>query len=354
MTKNIRGDLMNNSSAINLHNNINRKARKIAFQKKRTTIVNAIKLFPNYLYLKGKPNSTIKAYMKDMEHFKTFMNERFKSIRYVREITNNELKAYKEFLIMKCKSKALTSNTIKRRYNALKTFFRYLYEENYIDTNLLKGDNFGNKRYGNVDDGTFDINYLPGYLVEEELDYLAEIIEEHGGRDKYRDLAIFSCLRYLGCRRSEALNLKWTDVNFLNKTIEIKRPKSKNADVLLMNDELEKALLDYKEALGPNSIDYIFVSRQGNRWSETAFNNRFRKYVKLSGLEKNKDFKITPHTLRHSFITLAVENDINIEKITRYTGHRDPKSLDVYTHLKINDLKDVANMFGKYKKNKLH
>jgi len=98
-----------------------------------------------------------------------------------------------------------------------------------------------------------------------------------------------------------------------------------------MNAPLYKVLNQLYMEKKPDPDDPVFISNKGNRLSNTAFNQMFQKYVKLSGLKK--DFNITSHVFRHSFCTHLVKQGIPLIAIQRYTGHRDINSLNVYSHV---------------------
>lgn len=295
----------------------------------KNTLNNAIKEFPNYLYKENKAKSTYIAYMNDMKHFYNFTKENFSSLRYVHEINNLVISEYKTHLVSSNKSGMISKSTMDRRYNALKVFFKYLKEYNYIAENILIHDKFGNKNENNFSP--------PKYLTEEELNKLNETIRNSKTQNKYRDLAMIAFLRYTGCRRSELLNLKWTDVNFYNETIILSRTKTNNANEIPMHDELKKALLKYKDTLGTNIQESVFISQVHKALSPTAFETMFKKYIKESGLPENT----TPHHLRHTFITKLTKNNIDSTVIQKFSGHKDIRSLKPYMHLSNVDLKNA-------------
>lgn len=315
--------------------------------KERLTICEGMKLFSNYLFIKGKAESTIKSYNSDMQLFKTFIKEKLNNkIRYVDEITKVEVQQYKEFMLEKVANGKMERRTVDRKFNAFKTFFKFL-EEDFGIENIIKDDDFGNRK-DSYDSGR---DYLPNILSEKEVNLILNAAKEDTDKNKFRDYAMLVMLATLGCRRSEVLNLKWTDINFVVNskckfgTIQIVRPKSNNADILPMTKILRDALIDYKKTITTIKHEYVFISREGNQLSKSAFTSAINKYVQKSGLDKNKNFKITAHTFRHSFITTCFRKEIPVDKILRYTGHRDKESLKIYTHLVSEDLTNVADIF---------
>lgn len=306
---------------------------------KRMTLNNSLSQFPMFLHIKGKSCSTKEAYLGDIQFFYRFLKEHHKRIRYVHEITTLEILDYKKYLLNSADERKLQISTIKRKFNSLKTFFKYLDEYKYIKENPVKNDNFGNRNN--------TIAKLPDYLKQHEIDMIIATIRHQNSNNKYRDISLIETLRNLGCRRSEALSLCWDKIDFYDKTITITRTKTKNQDVLPMNDRLCKALIDYRDSLGINISSSVFLSREGNPLSKSAFNSMFKKYVQLSGLQTNKSFNITAHTLRHSFITEMAKAGQSLQIIIKFTGHVDSRSLETYTHFCTSDLRNAVDNFNK-------
>ena len=54
-----------------------------------------------------------------------------------------------------------------------------------------------------------------------------------------------------------------------------------------------------------------------------------RKYKNQAGIKKN----ITPHTFRHTFATLLLEEDVDIKYIQNILGHSSIMTTQIYTHV---------------------
>jgi site-specific recombinase XerD len=90
----------------------------------------------------------------------------------------------------------------------------------------------------------------------------------------------------------------------------------------------------YKSANREYGWQFAFPSRvvsvTGYRWHITpeAFQNELRKARKIAGIIK----PVTPHTLRHSFCSHALENGEEFETVRKWMGHEDANTTLIYCH----------------------
>ena len=255
--------------------NTNQKVKLPFGQKGNITFKEAIEDFPNYLKIERKSESTMKAYMSDLKLFNAFLQVNLNNkIRYVNLITPTETMQYKDYLLEEVDKNIIALNTAWRRFNSLKTFFKYLGKVEYAK-NILFDDKFGNKDWKNTNEDTF----LPNYLSTTDIKTIIEPIKDTMSKNMYRDAAMFQVLANYGCRRSEVLILRWSDVDFYNKTIKITRIKTNNADILPLNKNVEDALYKYMQTIQRTPIGYIFSTKKGKVIAKNTFNTAVRKYI---------------------------------------------------------------------------
>ena len=150
-----------------------------------------------------------------------------------------------------------------------------------------------------------------------------------------RDLITF--LIYTGCRKGEALNLKWDDVDMQNDVIAIKGTKTKHDRYIPISKPL-KDLLSRIEKV--QDCLYLF-NRNGAKL--TDFKRSFHTACKNAGL---KDLHI--HDLRHVFASKMVMNDTSLYKTGILLGHRTPNMTQRYAHLKPGELrKEIEKAFDR-------
>lgn len=125
-------------------------------------------------------------------------------------------------------------------------------------------------------------------------------------------------------RRSEILSLEWSNIDLGTGIATLPNTKNgKHRRVPLSPSALETLKqLPHKADQAFKTTDYAI--RQG--WDRLA---------RRAGIE-NLSF----HDLRHEAISLLFEHGLNLPEVSLISGHRDPRMLFRYTHLRADDIKD--------------
>ena len=141
-------------------------------------------------------------------------------------------------------------------------------------------------------------------------------------------------LAYCGARMSEALRLKWSDVDFERKQLTIGADgmsKNRKARVVDFNAKLEAHLEEMKSRRAPDT-EWLFPSPQ--RGSKDIPAKSFRETLSLARTAAWLP-KFGFHDLRHYFISYCVMSGIDYMTIAKWAGHQDGGVLigKVYGHL---------------------
>lgn len=140
------------------------------------------------------------------------------------------------------------------------------------------------------------------------------------------DLAAFIRLALnTGCRKTELLLLKWTDVD-MDRRFILLRPENTKGNkrrILPLNAGAIQALKHQKQG---NKTEWVFARQNGERVK--TFNWLFRKACKEAAIE---DFKI--HDLRHTFASWLVSEGVELLKVRDLLGHSSIKMTERYAHL---------------------
>jgi site-specific recombinase XerD len=186
--------------------------------------------------------------------------------------------------------------------------------------------------------------------VLDRRDQARNALEQASGRSKMlakqlfaaqRDLALMTLLVGTGLRIGEALRIRLSDLDFVDRSILIHGKGKKLRKVFFDLEGISTHLLSYIGERAALAIghDFLFVQTKafaplGSR----GFQKQLKRYLQMAGLRAS----VSPHTLRHSFATVAIEKGANIKAVSQILGHANCKiTIDLYTHLSSEHLRAV-------------
>jgi site-specific recombinase XerD len=160
---------------------------------------------------------------------------------------------------------------------------------------------------------------IPNVLSKEEV---LKIIQ-HPKNIKHR--AILQTIYSGGLRISEVLNLRIVDIHSKEGYLFIKDSKGKKDRKTILSDHLVVLLRNYFRKEKPSY--WLFEGQTGAQYSTASVRAIFRKAV----TETHANPWATVHTLRHSFATHCIENNVNLRYLQNMLGHNSPKTTEIYT-----------------------
>ncbi|MGL4781387.1 MAG: site-specific tyrosine recombinase XerD [Bacteroidales bacterium] len=276
------------------------------------------KLISGYIayiqFEKGLSTNTLDAYMRDLNKLLLF------SIDIDKPIINLTLDDLHQF-IARLHDNGLTSRSKKRVISGIKSFYKYLLLEDYIEydpSELLESPKLGLQ--------------LPDVLSIEEIDKLMDAIDLSKPEGR-RNLAIFEVLYSCGLRVTELLDLKISDIYFNEEFIRVNGKGDKQRLVPISEIALER-INDYlsdRETLPikENCSDILFLSVRGRQLTRMRVFKVIKDCATIANIKKT----ISPHTFRHSFATHLLERGANLRVIQQLLGHERISTTEIYTHL---------------------
>jgi integrase/recombinase XerC len=233
---------------------------------------------------------------------------------------------------------AAQASTLRRKLAAVRTFFNFLKRERDDDApnpfTMLRGPR--------------KTRSLPKVLSVQEMKLFlacpAKLRRSGrlGRRDYLRDRAVFEVLYSTGCRISEAVGLRWGDVDLDRGTAIVTGKGNKDRLVILGKPALA-ALIELRSDLMAESAVFaaggaaIFRSARGKVLSPRMIERRMKVYLAESGLSAD----VTPHKLRHSFATHMLDAGADLRGVQEMLGHTSLSTTQIYTHVSVERLKDV-------------
>lgn len=162
---------------------------------------------------------------------------------------------------------------------------------------------------------------LPKFLRSEQITALLQIIGDPVHH------ALFNFYAGTGCRRSEALYLKWEEIDFENSFVCFSDTKSGKSRIIPLSIKLRKLLYDL-----PKTEERVFP------FEGSYVSKLFRRYAQKINLSKN----LKLHSLRHSFLTYAVATSKNLRGAQNLAGHSNVSVTEIYTHVLPEDLRSIV------------
>ncbi len=154
----------------------------------------------------------------------------------------------------------------------------------------------------------------------------------------------FSIMAFTGMRPGEVAYLKVGDVDWGRGVFVIRDSKTNQPGIAPIPPNIKERIERHIKSL-PINQEYLFLSTYGHqtkRWngSSKVFCNvdwhyNFHTRVKRLGINRPG---LTPYSLRHSFATRLLEENVSLFHVKKLMRHSDLKSTLVYEHLTTKDL----------------
>ena len=262
---------------------------------------------------------------------------------------NEKISSIKKGMIQKFmnEKKSYSKSTLLILKNILSDTFNYSIDMDYIQTSPMQNikTNSNKRKEANK-----------RVLTHNEFISLTEAFENE------KDIFDQSCLiaiyigYYLGLRRSEILALCKEDFDFQNNEVNVHRkveyiPKNGSIITERMKTKKSKAILPVCKPLKEkliewfkiNPFDLVCTNSNGDILYACSVSSKIQKKAKSIGIS---DF--TMHSLRRSFITNLVVNNVDIKTATELSRHSTCNmTLNIYAQTNIENMKKaIQNTFN--------
>ena len=164
-----------------------------------------------------------------------------------------------------------------------------------------------------------------------------------------------------GLRRGELCGLKWTDVNFEQGVLRVRRSVSKKRGGGVVEGETKTGAGMRTIQLPPSVLDLLQRRKEATYdiWVFPQLHNPSKAmnpetaYKKLKVILKNADLPLIRfHDLRHTFATHAMKGGVDAKTLAGILGHTNASfTLDTYTHVTTDMQKNASLVVGKMMQN---
>lgn len=270
----------------------------------QATVKSLLPMFVSSLGEKGRSPATVLAYRSDLDQLLEFLTKN--SIATPDQIKSSDLDSFRDTLL----AQKFTPKSVSRKLNAVKTFFRWMVENNYITTDLSKSVS-----HPKVEGS------MPKFLTPLEYRALRDVV-----KTDVRISAMIELILQSGLRISEVANIKMKDLT--DSTLKIEGYATQPERTIPLNkpakDSLDKYLLERPKI----ESEYIFISKTGKPLAVRNIRASVDRFIQKAELPK-----YSVNDLRTTFIIENIKNGVDLILISQVTGHKRLSTTERYLSL---------------------
>lgn len=192
---------------------------------------------------------------------------------------------------------------------------------------------------------------LPKQETKEKEIFSDKEIEILFAHSDDKNVRIILALIYTGFRLDELLSVEISNVSMDDGyLIGGEKSEAGKDRIVPINEKIRPFIEEWYEDASLKKYKYLLVNNVGNKINPNNFRNRcFYKVLGDLGFQPyidkehpaSKFARLTPHSTRHTFASLAVRAGIQPEVLQKLIGHaKYETTADIYVHDNIDQLKD--------------
>ena len=271
-----------------------------------TNLKDAQVKFSEFLTASGKAQATVVAYSKDVEQLIDFVAKHGKLT--VEEILTDDIDQFKDLL----SKQRYTNKSISRKINSIKSFFRFLIDQDLATTNPALA--------------------ISRPQIEQNPPRVLSRLEYRALRDACRSdmrmYAIVEILLQTGMRISELAALTINDLDMEREVIYIQAQNSREARRVPMNQAAKTAIQDYLKVRPRAKEKTLFLTKTCRPFLVRNIRTAIDRYFRLAGI---KDAKV--NDLRHTFIVEQLKAGTPLVYVSQLVGHKRITTTEKYLKL---------------------
>lgn len=283
-----------------------------------------INRFKAQLEAGGASPHTLRAYLKDLESFRSFLAETLGREPVLEDLRSELVRTY-----LGQRARQRQRSTVARELTSLKSFSRFLVREGVLSP-----------------DGMLEIpapkvkQKLPQILSVEEV---LELVRTPDCRTALgtRNRAILELLYSSGLRVSELVGLNVMDVRWDLGVVRV-TGKGSRERIVPVGDPALEALRGYMERRGELARrildpEALFLNPRGGRLTARSVARMLDRYIARCSVRRG----VSPHSLRHTFATHLLDGGADLRAIQEMLGHSSLSTTQRYTRVSMMRLMEV-------------
>jgi len=219
--------------------------------------------------------------------------------------------------------------------SVLRSFFRFLFQSEKIETNLALGILSVAQNYS---------RRIPYHLTPDQVDTLLEAVRNLStSKCKKRNYAMVLLMARLGLRSMEVIAIQLDDINWRSGELLVRGKGGRHDRVPLLPD-IGEAIADYIQYDRKGNYRSLFVA---NPFPHEPFkdaqilNTVLKQALEETDIPRPKKYTVS-HILRHSLATNLVRRGATLEEISDTLRHRSRATTLLYARQDIDGLRTIA------------
>lgn len=305
-----------------------------------------IQQFLNHISVeRGLSPKTVEAYESDLTKYTNWLREARK-INDVNEITQLDIEEY----VRAMSSQAMSSQAMASQNLGPRTIARRIASIHEWNKFMLSNAQIASDPSAEVK-APKQAEHLPDVLSISEVERVIDAAGGFGSTDavSLRDRALVEFLYATGARVSEAVSLKFEDIDLDESVVRLTGKGQKQrlvpigkCAVCALRDYLANArpILASRAQKSPANSSLnsssksanthvIFLNKRGKSLSRQSAWEAISRAGKMAKIGK----ELHPHTLRHSFATHLISGGADVRTVQELLGHASVTTTQIYTHI---------------------
>jgi len=254
----------------------------------------------DYMILKNYSQSTLKCYLSAVRNFYLWCEMKKDDSDFSKE------NAHRQYLVHRYK-KGLAWQTVNGDYSAIRMLYTKILNRKWEEKKTPRPRKE---------------NALPLVISQQDISKLID------NAAIFKHQMFFILLYATGLRLSEALHLKFEDIDRKRLQIRVRRGKGHKDRYIIFPNSLLPVLEKYFKYYRPHL--FIFNGRVRNsQWSIRSAQEAIIQARRRAKIHQS----VTAHTLRHCYATHHLENGTDIFTLQKQLGHKNLRTTARYIHL---------------------
>jgi len=274
--------------------------------------------------------------LKELRRNATTINDHLLYLhRFIQYLNNNDIKLLGDIRDRHVLSFLSTQTNNKINVvSSLRMFFRYVYEERLLKTDLS---------YVLTNYKWVKHEKLPSFYTAEEVIKIESTVSLSSEVGK-RNYAVLLLATRLGLRASDIANLSFVNFDWGKSRITLQQYKTGKEIELPLLTEVGETIINYLKFGRPRSSSpNVFLSARApyRPMTRNAVSSAVRQIIDASGISIGQR-RHGPHAMRHSLASRLLEHEVSLPVISESLGHEKTETTMAYLRIDIKALRKCA------------